>query len=140
LNRYQLELDEQQLFTIVYAIVDPQAATVSWANAGHLPPLIRPPSGTPRLPDGGGYPIGVEDLEYESLRERLGPGATLILYTDGLVERRGESLDDGFDRIARAVKNGPAEPEALCDHLLQHVLPSEHGLYDDVTVLLASVQ
>jgi PAS domain S-box-containing protein len=140
LNRYQLALDEQQLFTIVYAIVDPRAATVSWANAGHLPPLIRAPSGAPRLPDGGGYPIGVEDLEYESLRERLGPGGTLVLYTDGLVERRGESLDDGFDRLARAVKKGPAEPEALCDHLLRHVLPSEHALYDDVTILLASVQ
>jgi PAS domain S-box-containing protein len=140
LNRYELALDEEQLFTIVYAIVDPRGASVSWANAGHLPPLIRPPASAPRLPDGGGYPIGIEDVEYESLRERLGPGGTLILYTDGLVERRGESLDDGFDRIARAVETGPAESEALCDHLLQQLLPSEHERHDDVTILLASVQ
>jgi serine phosphatase RsbU (regulator of sigma subunit) len=140
LNRYQLALDEEQLFTIVYAIVDPRGASVSWANAGHLPPLIRPPASAPRLPVGGGYPIGIEDVEYESLREPLGPGGTLILYTDGLVERRGESLDDGLDRIARAVETGPGEPEALCDHLLQQLLPSDHERHDDVTVLLASVQ
>ena len=138
LNRYQLALDEEQLFTVVYAIVDPRGATVSWASAGHLPPLMRPPSGAPRLLEGGGYPIGVDDVEYATLREPLGPGGTLILYTDGLVERRGESLDDGFDRFARALKDGPVEPEALCDHLLRHVLPSDR--HDDVTVLLASVQ
>jgi PAS domain S-box-containing protein len=137
LNRYQLAVSEDQLFTVLYAVIDPAAASVTWANAGHLPPLLRPHSSAARYLSGGGYPIGIEDLEYEDLVEPLDTGGALILYTDGLVERRGESLDAGFERLARAAAEGPGDPAELCTHLLERMLPSGQQLRDDVTVVVA---
>ena len=136
LNRYQLILDEDQLFTVLYAVVDPGAATVTYANAGHLPPLLLARAGGPQYLPGGGYPIGVEDIEYEELVEPLATGDALILYTDGLVERRGESLDDGFARLASIASEGPVEAAELCRHVLRGVLPEPEHLRDDVTVVL----
>ena len=61
-----------------------------------------------------------------------------MLYTDGLVERRGESLDVGFSRLIEAVTSGPPEPRALRDHILERVLPGD-ALHDDVTALVVQV-
>ena len=137
LNRYQLVLQEDQLFTVLYAVLDPGAGTVTWANAGHLPPLIAGSSGTVAYLPGGGYPIGVEDVEYRNLVEPLEPGSALVLYTDGLVERRGESLDAGFERLAAAAAEAPAAPGELCRFLLSRMLPEPSELHDDVTLVLA---
>ena len=62
-------------------------------------------------------------------------GGTLVLYTDGLVERRGESLDAGLDRLVTAVSEGPRGPDALCRHLLDAVLPGD-AAEDDVALLV----
>jgi PAS domain S-box-containing protein len=139
LNRYQFALDgDQIMFTLIYAILDPGAATFTWANAGHLPPLIREPSGAVRYLETGSPPIGVEDVRYESMTETLGRGSGLVLYTDGLVERRGESLDAGFARLAQAFSDGPHEPSASCAHLLARVLPRDQP-HDDVTTVVARI-
>jgi serine/threonine protein phosphatase PrpC len=61
----------------------------------------------------------------------------LILYSDGLVERRGEAIDVGLRRLAGAAASGPADPPALCAHLLSEALPDGAGLHDDVTVMVA---
>lgn len=137
-NRYQLALEADQImFTLIYAIIDPGEATLTWANAGHLPPLVREPSGEVRYMETGAVPMGIEDTAYESMRETLAGGTSLVLYTDGLVERRGESLDAGLRRLAGAVAEGPDEPQALCDHVLGRLLPAPPQLHDDVTVMLA---
>jgi anti-sigma regulatory factor (Ser/Thr protein kinase) len=107
-----------------------------FANAGHLPPLVVDADGTPRLLEGArGVPLGV--LPYASFEEagaQLGPGSTLVLYTDGLVEERGISIDlrlDELQRIASAPFEGPNE---LCERLLRQLLPDGPGV-DDVAVL-----
>jgi PAS domain S-box-containing protein len=137
LNRHQLALDDEQLFTIVYAIVDPERLTIAWASGGHPPPLIRAADGDCRYVHGGNGLMGVEDSVYETFEQSLGPDSTVVLYTDGLVERRGESLDVGLERLADAACVGPEEPEQLRDHILAAVLEPAGQRYDDVTAVVA---
>jgi len=137
LNRHQLALGDEQLFTIVYAIVDPERFTIAWASGGHPPPLLRASDGACRYVDGGNGLMGIEDSIYETFQQRLGSGTTVVLYTDGLVERRGESLDVGLDRLADAACAGPEEPEALRDHVLAALLEPSGQRYDDVTAVVA---
>jgi PAS domain S-box-containing protein len=137
-NRYQLALESDQImFTLIYAILDPDAATLTWANAGHVPPLVREPSREVHYLEAGSVPMGIEDVPYESMTEPLAHGSSLVLYTDGLIERRGESLDVGMRRLADAVAEGPDVPEELCDHVLARLLPAPQQLHDDVTAIFA---
>jgi serine phosphatase RsbU (regulator of sigma subunit)/CheY-like chemotaxis protein len=139
LNRHELNADESQMFTIVYAVLDPAQQTISWAAAGHLPPLIRSESRATRYLERGGGLLGINDATYETFREPLRSDETLVLYTDGLVERRGEALDAGLDRLALAVANGPDSPGALAEHVLGAVIPQDERLNDDVTALVARI-
>ena len=139
LNRYQLALGEEEMFTVVYAIVDPTEGTVSWSNAGHLPPLLRTRDGGARYLEGGDGLMGIDDTAYATLTRPIAVGEELVLFTDGLVERRGETLDAGLARLAEAVRSGPADPRALCSHLLERLLPHDGRLADDVTALVARV-
>jgi PAS domain S-box-containing protein len=138
-NRYQLALGEEELFTLVYAVIDPRAGRLTFANAGHPPPLLRPRAGETRMLGGGGGLMGVLEATYEDHELELGDGDVLILYSDGLVERRGEEIDLGLSRLAEAVASGPSDPASLCAHLLTEVLPSSAGLHDDVTAVVARV-
>jgi len=139
LNRHQLALGDEQLFTIVYAIVDPERCTIAWANGGHPPPLLRAADGACRYVDGGNGLMGVEDALYETFEQPVGSGTTVVLYTDGLIERRGESLDVGLERLARAACTGPDEVEPLRDHILAALVESADR-YDDVTAVVARMQ
>ena len=136
LNRHQLALGDEQLFTIVYAVIDPAESTISWANGGHPPPLLRDADRSCAYLEGGNGLMGVEDNGYETFQRRLASGSTVVLYTDGLIERRGESLDAGLERLVDAACAGPDEPASLCDHILARLTePGEH--YDDVTAVVA---
>jgi hypothetical protein len=135
LNRHQLALGSEELFTVIYAIIDPRDAHVSWATAGHPAPILRTGSGIKYLEGGDGL-MGIKDTVYEDRHERIGRGGTLILFTDGLIERRGESLDAGLERLARVVASGPESPEALCEHILAGLLAPDQPLHDDVTAVL----
>jgi serine phosphatase RsbU (regulator of sigma subunit) len=139
LNRYQLALSADELFTVLYAIVDPAAGDVCWANAGHPPPLLRGTAGRTRYLEGGDGLIGIEPAAYHEFSEPIASGEHLILYTDGLIERRGESLDVGMSRLAQAAESGPSDPESLCRHLLTGALPGERRLYDDVTIVVVQL-
>jgi PAS domain S-box-containing protein len=136
LNRHQLTLASEELFTVIYAIVDPCAGTVAWANAGHPPPLVRNAHGGTSYLHSGTHLMGIEDVVYDDSRADIGHGAVLVLYSDGLIERRGESLDAGLARLARAAGSGPAELGQLCSHIIRGVLPADAQLHDDVTALL----
>jgi serine phosphatase RsbU (regulator of sigma subunit) len=136
LNRHQLALGDEHLFTIVYAIVDPEQGTISWANGGHPPPLLRASDRRGRYLEGGNGLMGVEDRVYETFEEKIEPSSTVVLYTDGLVERRSESLDVGLQRLADAACAGPEEPAPLRDHIVASLVePAER--YDDVTAVVA---
>jgi PAS domain S-box-containing protein len=133
LNRHQLALGDEHLFTIVYAVIDPEDGTMAWANGGHPPPLLRDAAGGCKYLEGGNGLMGVEDVVYETHSDRIGRDAALVLYTDGLIERRGESLDAGLDRLAVAADAGPDEAGPLCEHILAQLIDPSGERYDDVT-------
>jgi serine phosphatase RsbU (regulator of sigma subunit) len=135
LNRHQLAGGDEQLFTVVYAIIDPERGTIAWANGGHPPPLLRDVDASWRYLERGNGLMGVQDNVYETFQEHLPRGSTVVLYTDGLIERRGESLDAGLDRLANAVTSGPEEPAPLRDHVFARVLEPDAQRYDDVTAV-----
>jgi PAS domain S-box-containing protein len=137
LNRHQLAVGDEHLFTIVYAVIDPEAGTIAWANGGHPPPLLRRGGGECAYLDGGNGLMGVEERPYETFERRLDPDSTVVLYTDGLIERRGESLDAGLDRLVSAAQAGPYEPPALRDHILAWLLDPTTQRDDDVTAVVA---
>jgi transcriptional regulator with GAF, ATPase, and Fis domain len=67
----------------------------------------------------------------------ISPDTLVCFYTDGLIERRGESLDVGLERLADAVASGPAKPDALCEQVVEQMRPAAGQLHDDVTALFA---
>jgi PAS domain S-box-containing protein len=139
LNRYQLALGAEEMFTVLYAIIDPRRGNVSWANAGHPPPLLHRSASESYFLEGGNGLIGIDDIVYSDLHHEIGPRDTLIFYTDGLVERRGEMLDAGLERLVHAVASGPDDPETLIRHVVAEVVPPERTPYDDVTIVTARV-
>jgi serine phosphatase RsbU (regulator of sigma subunit) len=140
LNRYQLGLAEQELFTVIYAIVDPQRGRLCWASGGHPPPLLRAANGETRFLEGGGAVMGVWDTLYADVEDTVRPSDTLIFYSDGLVERRGESLDVGLQRLSETAAAGPDQPSALCAHVLGAMLPAALAVHDDVTAMVVRVR
>lgn len=115
---------------------DGEGTVLRWASAGHLPPLLRDPDGAVRPLDArADLLLGVDAsrprTEHEVLLE---PGSTLLLYTDGLVERRDQVFDDGVDLLAAALGELRDRPVGeLCDALLARLVPD--GAEDDVALL-----
>jgi PAS domain S-box-containing protein len=140
LNRLAWTLDPRVMATVVYLVFDPGSGLVRLANAGHLPPLQAGPGGsTQYLDQGRSLPLGVRPATaYIEAEYVLEPGSTLLLYTDGLVERRGVLLDHGLRRLARCVSTGHDGLEVLCDRVLRELAPAGE---DDVALLaLAPIQ
>ncbi|MEW2144456.1 GAF domain-containing SpoIIE family protein phosphatase [Micromonospora vinacea] len=123
------------LTTAVYALITPDRTRVCLSSAGHLPPLLavpgqptQPVSLTVDRPLGVGRPAASRRTTVLDLP----PGAALVFYTDGLVERRNELIDTGIERLADAVRSGPAE--ALCDHIM--ATTAEEHPTDDIALLV----
>jgi serine phosphatase RsbU (regulator of sigma subunit) len=140
LNRYQRTLTDELSCTVIYAIVDPYRGKVCWASGGHPPPLLRTAAGQTRLLGSGGPLIGIDDVVYQDAEEAVDHCDTLIFYTDGLVERRGEALDIGLQRLSTAAACGPNQPAALCEHLMTRMVSPTQDLRDDVTAMLVRIQ
>jgi serine phosphatase RsbU (regulator of sigma subunit) len=112
---------------------------VRWSSAGHLPPLLRGPDGSVRiLADNSDLLLGLDpDSDRVERVSDLPDGSMLLLYTDGLVERRGESLDVGLSRLAEAFAGaGVGGVEQVSDRLLDAMLPGAPE--DDVAMLVLS--
>jgi anti-sigma regulatory factor (Ser/Thr protein kinase) len=121
--------------TLIYVVMDPAEGTLRWVNAGHLPPLVESPEGLRFLEGGRSVPLGVMPFpKFDEVEARLEPGRTMVLYTDGLVERAGEHIDAGLEKLAEEVRAAPSSPDAICDHLLSVLVP-EQGAPDDVALL-----
>ncbi|MFN8027193.1 MAG: PP2C family protein-serine/threonine phosphatase [Acidimicrobiia bacterium] len=122
------------MITALYGILDPTTGRFECAVAGQCPPVVRDPRGHARLLTlRPGPPLGF-DVGYVAEEARFEPGSSLVLYTDGLVERRGEHLDRGFERLLGATASGPDAPELLCEHLLATMHTGVHC--DDTAVLV----
>jgi serine phosphatase RsbU (regulator of sigma subunit) len=139
-NRAADLLDVVELATCLYAIVDPTTLTVRWASAGHLAPLVSGACGTARLLcTDPGPPLGaIPAPEYADSVLQLLPGEALALYTDGLVERRGESIEAGLADLT-AIRGPHPSADAMCDRLLS-CLPGDSPQSDDVTLLVLQTQ
>ncbi|MFE6852786.1 SpoIIE family protein phosphatase [Streptomyces sp. NPDC057674] len=130
------EIDASQIATCVYAIHDPNEGKLVYASAGHLPILVRDEDGTVRrAEDPTGPPLGTGGWLHTSGSIALPPGSTAVLYTDGLVERRREDIDEGVAALARALSGASGTPQVVCDRLLRSLgVTAEHD--DDVAVLV----
>ena len=131
--------DQVQLATCVYAVFDPVARELSFATAGHPPPVLREPDGTTRLlPQPSGAPLGVGGVAFESVTLPVRDGSRLLLYTDGLVESREIDLDDGLSKLADTFGRPAIALEPLCDELLAATgRDSRHD--DDVALIVAEI-
>ncbi|NAZ76565.1 SpoIIE family protein phosphatase, partial [Kineococcus sp. T13] len=110
---------------------------LEWTCAGHPPPLLLVPGAAPRFLEAeADLPVGVAaDLPRHDTRAALPAGATVVLYSDGLVERREESLTVGLQRLLRAARGlEQLPPQQLCRQLLERVGPTGS---DDIAVLVA---
>jgi PAS domain S-box-containing protein len=124
------------MLTVFVAIHDPATGRITYANAGHPPPVVRLNTGDVRfLDEVRGAPLGADANHiYVECGDGLPVGATVVLYTDGLVERRSESLDAGFGRLVDALSVAPTDVDGLLDHLVASLL-SDTVPVDDVALL-----
>ncbi|WP_407836035.1 SpoIIE family protein phosphatase [Streptomyces sp. DSM 116496] len=133
------ELDTDRFATCTYAEADLSTGVLQLVRAGHIDPLLRTrDGGCERLALEGGMPLGLSAefglLEYPVTTVELGPGETLLLCTDGLVEQPGADLDDGVRLLASLVRTGPADLALLADRLCEVV--DDRGGDDDMALLL----
>ncbi|MZF88655.1 SpoIIE family protein phosphatase [Streptomyces sp. SID5643] len=135
----EADLSEVYLATCVYAVYDSVTRRCTFANAGHLPPvLVEPGEAALMLDVPPGMPLGVGGEPFEEVEVELPEGALLALYTDGLVESRDHPLDEGLQAFVSALAD-PTQPlEDVCDHVL-NTLDTHHG-EDDIALLMARVQ
>jgi phosphoserine phosphatase RsbU/P len=121
--------------TVCYAVLDPGSGQLAISSAGHLPPVIAAPGQHAELAEiTVDIPIGITSHSgHQVTTLPLAPGAVLCLYTDGLVERRYEHIDDGITRLCQAVTSEP--PEDVCATVMQ-TLVGHQSPGDDIALLV----
>ncbi|MGH2755676.1 MAG: SpoIIE family protein phosphatase [Actinomycetota bacterium] len=129
-------LPETDMATLVYLRCDPKTGTVVYTNAGHPPPLILRNDGSTEYLEGArSVPIAtVRGAEFTDALTHLAPGETLLLYTDGLIEERQRSIDEGLDELKDAMARGPKDLEGLCDFVLKEILSDRESVDDTALV------
>ena len=135
LDRFAGSVDGAFFSTILTLLLDPSRGELRYASAGHPPALVIEPDGSTRFLEGGrSVPLGLPfDLPRPQAQERLGPGSILVVYTDGLIERREEPLDRGLERLAEMASRVRAGSlTEISDGLLEIVADDRH---DDVALL-----
>jgi serine phosphatase RsbU (regulator of sigma subunit) len=121
LNQVAHDLTDHVLATAVCALYDPPTRVLRWARAGHLPPLLVRRQEATSLPMVRGMMLGANaDAEYEEARVQLEVGDVLVLYTDGLIERKGHELDDSLHHLLETAQRSHPALEQRLDHLLTH--------------------
>lgn len=143
LNELMAELGvrEPHFATCVYAVYDAVAGSCEIASAGHLPPLLVRPDGSNELLDvSPSPPLGVGTGPIQSRLLQVEDGSTLVLYTDGLVEKRSQDIDEGLNRLREIF--GPESVDQpvddLCKTTLAGVFADEHR--DDIALLVARLR
>jgi anti-sigma regulatory factor (Ser/Thr protein kinase) len=141
LDSFAAHTEDADCATLVCAYLDPATGVLRYASAGHPPPVVTDDAGTRCLWNGRSTPLAVGE-EHARTEEtaRLAAGATVVLYSDGLVERRGESIEVGIERLLRRVEEladeGPAE---LANEVVADLL-GEEGQADDVALLVVRLE
>ncbi len=137
LDRTTVTLRRPVLATCVYAVIDPANQSCTLAAAGHLPPVLAMPDGDTRVPDlPSGQSLGLGAAVYGQARIKLPSGAVIALYTDGLVETRTRSFDQGISALRAVLDCRHGRLETACDTLIESLAERSE---DDVTVVLARI-
>jgi Stage II sporulation protein E (SpoIIE) len=112
LNGVICDLTSGVVGTVVCGLYNPETSVLRWARAGHLPPVLVRGRTACQLPLPAGVLLGMDsDASYEEATQSLQPGDTLLLFTDGLIERRGESIVDVLGEFVATVAPDPGGPE-----------------------------
>jgi PAS domain S-box-containing protein len=138
LNKLTLKqpTSDDRLATILVAVLDTSSGLVRLASAGHPPPYACTPTGVRQLAVSPGPPLGAFAGLYEQTTFSL-KGSGLMMFTDGLVERRGSGIDEGMERLARlATTTSAASAAHLCDFLIDGMDDGADG-QDDTVILVA---
>ncbi len=140
LNRLLLSSNPDALVSVVYGVLDVKSYLWQQASAGHCWPAVRNPDGSVRFLElGHGPMLGLSpDAEFPCETTTLTGGARLVLYTDGLIERRTETLDTGMCRLADALSPDAGDVESTCDAVLRKLSP--HDLNDDVALVVTEMR
>jgi serine phosphatase RsbU (regulator of sigma subunit) len=136
LERASRELDMDggdQFATAAVCVVDRSAQQLTVASAGHLPPLLITRGRAEFVKIEPGEPLGLSGPAPVSSSISFAPGSTIVAFTDGLVERRGEAIDHSLERLADAAAQGPPHPEQLIEYLLTALVGTYHE--DDIAVI-----
>jgi serine phosphatase RsbU (regulator of sigma subunit) len=140
LNGVMCHLTSGVIGTVVCGRYNPDTRMLRWARAGHLPPVLVRGGTASELPLPGGVLLGMDpDASYEEATQSLRPGDTLLLFTDGLIEQRGESIIDVLGEFVATVAPQPAtggeEPTAAAQ--ADRILASAFSDTDDDACLVA---
>jgi serine phosphatase RsbU (regulator of sigma subunit) len=135
LNRLLLHFEPNSMATLLFGVVIPKEMRYRYSNAGHIPTIFHSPGNGSLSRMSSGPPLGVMDHDYSEADEMLRPDAGVILCTDGLVERRHESLELGLRRLCHA-SSMVGGPEEIADAIIQRLMTSDDQ-DDDVALLVA---
>jgi GAF domain-containing protein len=138
LDQFICSTIREPLATAAVAIIDPASRTLRYCLAGHPPPLLRAPDGSvSTLDEASGVLLGLETRDRPERVVRFAPGSSLVLFTDGLIERRDQGVDAGIAWLADELKKElPPDPAELCDTLVRQSV-ARNGRDDDTAVLCA---
>ena len=140
LNAVVCDLTAGVVGTVVCGLYDPGTRVLRWARAGHLPPVLTRDGTARELPLPGGVLLGMDpDAGYEEATESLRPGDTLLLFTDGLIERRGESIVDVLSEFVATLSpvSGPGGQELTAAAQADQILASAVSDTEDDACLVA---
>ncbi len=138
LNELLVSIGRHRSATVAIVELDFEHGSLDAVSAGHLPPLVVAPDGEASfLEPVQGLPLGVRrGSDYRSRRHRFEVGSVLVLYTDGLVERRGEPIDEGLDRLRAAARRAARHEDAsFADRVYRELVEDGGALEDDVALL-----
>ena len=137
-NNLMWSLGPGAMTTLAYMVITPDQEVLELVNAGHPPPLVIDPEGAAAfLPLTGGIALGTSAIaRYRCDAHPFPTGTTAVLFTDGLVESRGKSIDDGLERL-RAFAAGYANVETLCTGIVDRLVPEQRP--DDIAVIAVRV-
>jgi serine phosphatase RsbU (regulator of sigma subunit)/CheY-like chemotaxis protein len=133
LNTMMLRLLPDETATLCLLRIDPRTGAGYMANAGHLPPVLRRPDGRAGFLTGRAPLLGVDVDRPPGVDFVLPPGATLVMVTDGLIERRRESMTTSLEQLRHAIENAGPDLEGLCDRLLATFVTEP--IEDDIAIV-----
>jgi PAS domain S-box-containing protein len=139
LDMFAMGLPHARWATCVLALIDPEKQELTYSCAGHMPPIVVTPSSDPEiLSERQDPPLAMQLAERRRTNTiPFPPGSVVVLYTDGLVERRNELIDKGLSRLAALVEDvGDGSMEKFCDRSIRHLVQTDMA-HDDIAIIAA---